>query len=159
MLIDNIALLTNYLTSYTFFFLVAAIVLFILYLRGYRKFARVSFLTIVITSITVTILKILIAAPRPAEAIIELSSYAFPSGHAAMSASVACLLIWILFEKQKTVFYRIFVTPGIVLIAGWITYTRLILTVHTLDQILAGTVIGILVFFGVLMTESKIFKK
>jgi len=159
MLIDNIALLTNYLTSYIFFFLAAAIILSLLYLRGYRKFVRVSFLTIAVTSITVTILKILIAVPRPVEALVELSSYAFPSGHAAMSASVSCLLIWILFEKQKNVFYRTLFTAGIVLIAGWITYTRLILTVHTLDQILVGTVIGILVFFGVLAIESKIFEK
>lgn len=96
--------------------------------------------------------KLLIGRPRPqiTEHIINqpIATYAFPSGHAALSFVMATIL-----AKKHPELGKYFYT-----IAGLIAISRVYLGVHYTTDILAGAVLGIIVGLGVLRYEDKLLQ-
>lgn len=99
-------------------------------------------LTGTICFITVKILKIIFKRIRPIEHIyndnvVPMDRYSFPSGHAAASFSLSIILIY--FFPHLTILF--------ILIAVFISISRVYLLFHYLIDILAGAILGIFTGF------------
>lgn len=90
--------------------------------------------------------------PRPIESLIEVTGYAFPSGHAAGSAFLALVVAFLVRKQSKPV--RYLVVALAVLIALLVGMSRVMYQVHTPFQVLAGFGIG-LAFAGLFMWVSS----
>lgn len=89
------------------------------------------------------LLKQLFVLPRPDYSLLLLGSYGFPSTHATVATALLVSLIWLIFHKlpkQKTA--RL--VSLILVFTGWgiIGASRLLLGVHTLDDVMAGIIVG-----------------
>lgn len=107
--------------------------------------------------LTVQLLKNLFQVPRPPEGIIEASGYAMPSGHAAGSIFLAIVVIFLLRKLPLPLNY--FVAAIAIALAFLISGSRIVLKVHTLEQVLVGTAIGLLftiIFIKLSKPTSKI---
>lgn len=98
--------------------------------------------SLLLTTGAVAILKVVFAHERPLEALVVVDSYAFPSGHAASSTAVGLLLIWILWNTIRSVRMRVAYSVCIAACAGAISYSRVVIGVHTPSDVIAGMVLG-----------------
>jgi membrane-associated phospholipid phosphatase len=87
------------------------------------------------------ILKLAFQRPRPELAYVHLETYSFPSGHAAGSAAVYALLLYLL-ARYARVRWLVLAAPAYVLLVATIGFSRLYLEVHYLSDVLAGTALG-----------------
>lgn len=110
--------------------------------------------TLLGTGVSVYLLKILVARPRPGGSIPSIieSSYSFPSGHAAGSMALYGFIAFLLFRAYPRHKKLIgVVVAGIILSIG---FSRLYLGVHFLSDVLAGYVLGGLwLFIGIKITK------
>ena len=134
-------------------FVVAVAVLIFAFVRRKRAAdAVVLFLSALGLMLSVQLLKVTLQIPRPPEALIEVSGYGMPSGHAAGSAFLAVLIIYLSRRLHLPVFYSV---AGLVLLLSvLISASRIYYQVHTLPQVLAGVLLGI-VFACIYIYVSK----
>lgn len=99
------------------------------------------------------VLKLIIARPRPAiSALVQESSYSFPSGHAlSNTAFYLLLLMW----APKNRFNQIFCITMIVVMS----FSRVYLGVHWTSDVLAGISLGILVVEAVYWLTKRRLKQ
>lgn len=125
-----------------------AIIILWLLLHGQHE---TSFILLCITlglTTTVTLLKKVFKVPRPTSATLTLSSYSFPSGHAACATFLAMVLVILARNLTPLLWYLIVFICS--LTAFSISYSRLLLKVHTLFQVSVGVSLGLL--FGWVFT-------
>lgn len=157
LLFQQIALAIHHYTPTHMLWAFAALTILLLLTRKRRYEALVFALALLAITASVWFAKLLFAVPRPEDALVVLTSYAFPSGHAASGAFLMVMLLWL---------YRRFIpnppTPqriGIVfLLAGFaflLGYSRIIIGVHTPLQVLAGFALGAIVPLCVLCTAAR----
>jgi undecaprenyl-diphosphatase len=111
-----------------------------------RKQAREAVWLVVATAgmaIVVITLKEYFAVPRPDEALVALDSYAFPSGHSTSVTFLAVVLGWYI-RRVWSVSYRLLL-PALAALCLIVGYSRLYLQVHTLEQVLVGIALGLLI--------------
>jgi undecaprenyl-diphosphatase len=90
---------------------------------------------------TVVMAKEYFKVARPTNSLIEVSGYAFPSGHAAgitFLATIVSFLSW-----RFSSYYRYVVLTLCILTVGVVTYSRIALHVHTWFQVIAGIGFGL----------------
>ena len=127
---------------WVFCLIVAAI---LLYFRKYHDSLTLLFAVTATTGL-VLIMKFGFAIPRPEDALIELSSYAFPSGHAAAGMFIATICTWLLLKFTSKKSALLFLGITLLFLFGFILgLSRMLINVHTLPQVLAGFSIGIAV--------------
>lgn len=110
-----------------------------------RKYVREGLWLVVATvgmAIMVMLLKEYFAVPRPAEALILLDTYAFPSGHATSVTFLAAVLSWYGYRVWNISYWILL--PGLTTLCLVVGYSRLYLQVHTLEQVLAGVLLGLI---------------
>lgn len=90
---------------------------------------------------SVWILKLVFAVSRPADALVQASGYAFPSGHASGVMFMAIVLEWY-FRVVLQVRQLFLLRTALVLFVLAVGYSRLYLQVHTTEQVLAGFFVG-----------------
>jgi len=100
-----------------------------------------------LTFILVDFLKNIFRVPRPENALIKLNDYAFPSGHASVSFSIAIVLVYIIIKSCLKRDNKFLMSVVVFCGAGYIAYTRLLLQVHTVDQILIGSLVASIIIF------------
>lgn len=122
--------------------------------RNIRAAVSVA-LTVALASGISTIVKLLVARPRPADGIVAARSFSFPSGHATTAAAITVALL-IAFPH---VWSRVVASTWIVLMA----VSRNYLLVHWLSDVIAGAVLGasvaLLVPTIVRAVEARFLKK
>jgi len=113
--------------------------------QGQRKQGIALLIILGVSSLSVGLLKLLILRPRPFEAIatakvldIEFDS-GFPSGHAANSAAAAGMLG----KYYRHIRYPLYA------LAALIAFSRIYVGVHYPSDVIAGSVIGIAVYYFV----------
>ncbi len=79
---------------------------------------------------------------RPANSLIDVSGYAFPSGHAAGVVFLATIISFLSWRLSS--YYRYMILTACILIAAVVTYSRIVLHVHTWFQVLAGICFGMM---------------
>jgi len=134
----------------------------ILMFVSYRK-ALIMGSSYVITSISAQIIKFLFDAPRPklyfghqldhahfVKGVEILSQHSFPSGHTTTAFSAAVLLSY--WSKNKGW------APVFLLLAILVGYSRMYLSEHFFEDVLAGSVIGfVLTLFWFYWLDSRSF--
>lgn len=91
---------------------------------------------------TVIVAKEYFKVARPTNSLIEVSGYAFPSGHAAgivFLATIVSFLSW-----RLSSYYRYAVLTACIITVGVVAYSRIALHVHTWFQVLTGIGFGLL---------------
>lgn len=87
------------------------------------------------------LLKLLFQRPRPELAYVHLETYSFPSGHAAGSAAIYALVLYLLARHARTR-WQVTAAAGYVVVVTVVGFSRLYLEVHYLSDVLAGTALG-----------------
>ncbi|HRY31195.1 MAG TPA: phosphatase PAP2 family protein [Candidatus Paceibacterota bacterium] len=116
-----------------------------LWLMAKKRFPalKVFALSTLLTSILTLLIKDVTKISRPADALIGLNDYAFPSGHTAIGFFLLTFLANYIWRSNKSRLFKSTATLILTLAILAIVASRLILRVHTLTQILAGAVLGI----------------
>jgi undecaprenyl-diphosphatase len=122
--------------------IVSAILVCILLYKKKKKDAVVLSTALIATTAAVWAMKLIFAVPRPEDALVVLTSYAFPSGHAASGAFLAIMLSWLYGKEKKLTPLRALMMFNFVLLGSLLGYSRLLIGVHTPSQILAGFLLG-----------------
>jgi membrane-associated phospholipid phosphatase len=149
-LLDEFFKFVNYFDTDFFYFLLIPVIWI-----GYnRKLGVKLYFILMISALVNDQLKNIFMVPRPSQidpslGLIQLSSYSFPSG--AAQSAVLIPLIFINHFKEKK--WPIFVGICYFLI---ISFSRMYLGVHFLSDILAGWIIGFLLFLLYLYVFPKV---
>lgn len=122
-------------------FLIAtlAIIMAFLFTKNARN-AVALFATSAGVILVVNLLKEVIAVPRPENALIEVTGYAFPSGHSAGAMFLALVVAFL--SRKLSSPLRLAVVTACVLSALAIGASRISLQVHTFPQVMAGFAVG-----------------
>lgn len=96
------------------------------------------------TGLTVFLIKLTIARPRPVPApnAATEDSFAFPSGHSAHSAAVYLMLAFLLSKLLRGQWARVSAVLGAVLLVLITGFSRLVLGVHSPSDVVAGWLLG-----------------
>lgn len=100
--------------------------------------------SLLIANVTTLILKSYFQIPRPSglsESVILASEYSFPSGHAATIFAITSSLSFYYRNKNTSV--------ALLFFAAAVAYTRLVLGVHRLEDVLVGSLIGMIIGYCV----------
>lgn len=126
------------------------------YARKYHDAVTIMYALFATTG-TVAILKIIIASPRPEDALVSLSTFAFPSGHAASAMFLACILSWLLWEhlRKRGLLLWGALSAIFFAIALLVGYSRILIGVHTYVQVIAGFAIGLLLPAAVIVLRGR----
>lgn len=137
--------------------IVVLICLVLLLLKPTRlKFGIPVSITVVVSSILNTLLKILFTRPRPdILRLIPISDYSFPSGHAMINASLYTMIIILIFRYVDNKYLKIILSTVSLLLVIFIGYSRVYLGVHYAGDILGGWLLG----FTVAISTYLIYKK
>ena len=101
-----------------------------------------------------TIIKIIIARPRPINMLVGAHGNSFPSGHATMSTIFFSLLIYLFKDKIKNKITRIVFILSNITIFLLIGISRIYLSVHWFSDVIAGFSLGLFwITFSVLIFE------
>ncbi len=117
-----------------------------------QRFVRFLLIQIVLASsisyMAVTGMKLLFAEPRPCEFTGSCpDTFSFPSRHAGVAFAIATVLV--LYLRRK-----IYGVLGFVA-AALVGYSRIAIGVHTINDVLGGFVVGVIVGIGVYYFERK----
>jgi undecaprenyl-diphosphatase len=138
---DSLLFVTTVLASTeSFVFVLALLSLYVALKRSVAEGLFVAGSTAILLA-SVWLLKLFYAVPRPTDALVQASGYAFPSGHASGVMFMAIVLEWyfrVVLQVKQLLLVRII----LVLFVLAVGYSRIYLQVHTLDQVLAGFVVG-----------------
>jgi len=156
--LSEFGLLVHYVTPPYIFWIIACVCIGVLIYADKMYKAALFSIALCATIFTVVVLKMVFAIPRPPQALVELTSYSFPSAHAAASMFLATMGTW-LFSFQKAKEKRWHVYAGgifLFLVASLIGISRIVIGVHTPMQVLAGFAVGVLVPLLVLWIAQKV---
>lgn len=124
----------------------ALLVLAILIYRKKWFYAAVLLVSSSLGAIAYTWIKVLIHRPRPSNALIQMSDFSFPSGHATMSIILFALIAYAFRDDFKNkIFRKLFVTASI-LIFSVISFSRIYFNVHWVSDVIGGLALGTFIF-------------
>ena len=112
-----------------------------------------------LSGIVVFITKILVARPRPLEALIKIpSSYSFPSGHTLTSLIFYMTLFYLMTEKSNKL---IRITFGLLFcfLIVVVAFSRVCLGVHFFSDVVAGFILGMPCLLCCINIIEKNFKE
>ena len=113
------------------------------------NFVKASYIIVKSTALTallVVSIKEIVKAPRPENMLIIETGYAFPSGHAALAFSffVAIAYCLYVFKQIKSGWF-------LLIIAALVATSRVVLHVHSLKDVVVGSLLGALSVIVVIM--------
>lgn len=149
----------TFLGSTTFLFPVYAVVILFLFFRKRWEDAIHVTLLVLITTLSIDILKAVFARQRPDLPLIrELSDYSFPSGHAVQSFVFCCVMVWLLWKTSLHKWLKTVASILLVLLAITIAISRIVLRYHYASDVLAGICVAlawVLLYFFVAAKWKK----
>jgi undecaprenyl-diphosphatase len=135
---------------------VAGLITAILYARRGLAHAAAFLASALALMLTVIALKAVFAIARPDGGLIEVTGYAFPSGHAAGSAFLALALCHLARKANRAVRYGIYAAAF--LFAILVGTSRIVYMVHTPFQVLGGFLLGALFALAFARIDARIGK-
>ncbi len=158
--------ITHFMRFITFYgnhsFLVPANLLMIVVLLYYKqkKWATANTIAALAGVGLMSMLKKILARPRPSHPLVEgISNFSFPSGHAMMSLLFYGMLILLCLQFLNNKAYKtvaIFLLVTIILLIG---FSRLWLRVHFITDVLAGYAIGLCWLSISMLLSEKIWSR
>ncbi|KKW09711.1 MAG: hypothetical protein UY47_C0006G0002 [Parcubacteria group bacterium GW2011_GWB1_49_7] len=124
------------------------------------------FLTaLIVTVVSLTILKNVFQISRPVSDIYAADGWSFPSGHATLATSFFFLLPYIFFGKMKSLRSKTILIIGSIVGTLLICFSRLYLGAHWTLDILAGIALGLIsvsltiLLFNIFLEENRSLRK
>ncbi|VVB74449.1 PAP2 superfamily protein [Candidatus Tiddalikarchaeum anstoanum] len=123
--------------------IIASIIVLIFLIRN-REYTSTTLFSIGLLGglVIETVIKQLIARPRPFDMLISEASFGFPSAHSTMALLFFSLIIIIFGKRIKDAKLRAFFTALNVLLILMVCLNRLYLNVHWLSDVIGGLLIG-----------------
>lgn len=110
--------------------------------RKYEVLVFTVSLTLTMTAVVLT--KVVFAVPRPLQALVEVQSYAFPSGHAASGMFLAFMCTWLYtVRSHRRPLHAVVFGSTVFALALLLGLSRIGIGVHTPLQVIGGFLIGI----------------
>lgn len=141
-LIAKLFVILSIITEPSVLVILGFILSFILYRNGNKKRSLIVIISLLFGAFSEVILKALIHQPRPIDALIQESSYSFPSGHATLSCIFFLLIIYTLKHNWSRATRATLTSLSIFLIL-LIGFSRIYLNMHWLSDVIAGYALGI----------------
>ncbi len=116
-------------------------------------------INLVVISLINNLLKVLIKRDRPYLAMINESSYSFPSGHTMAATFFYGYLIYIVYKSKHSKRVKISFITSFSLIATLIIFSRLYLGVHYPSDVLVGFLISLTYLLVVINYKGKKLNK
>lgn len=129
-----------------------------------KKLAFFLLLTFATASVINHILKAIIGRPRPFDANEGIFNYgnedgfSFPSGHSLCSGIFATFLVYHLFQTTKNGWTRALGTIAYSMFAMLIAFSRMVLGVHYLTDVIAGIILGIIFAIAGIFVYNVVMK-
>lgn len=156
----NFALGIHNYTHPISFIIVCLIITGVLVYLNKKSEAVIFFLSFGITASSVVILKYFVAAPRPADALIDAGGYAFPSNHSSLSMFLAITVTWLLFYHSKLPKIVVGMISTLLFLSSVIIgLSRLTLHVHTPIQVIAGFILGMIIPIIAIISMRRLLNK
>ena|SRR3989344_3941026 len=132
----------------------AVLLLFLIYRKRYKK---VLFFVFVLGggAVIESLVKNIVHRARPLGALVDVSRYSFPSGHALKAVLFFALLIYLFLRNFKHDFSKyvfVFVCSVLILLIG---FSRIYLHVHWTSDVLGGWLLGVAWFFFSVFVHEK----
>lgn len=140
------------------------LVFFIIIFVKNRKLSYVFAITFALSSLVNAGLKLIIARPRPFETYSFISNlddadgFSMPSGHSLCAGLFATFLVYHLWTQRKDISSRIFGTICLSLFPVIIGFSRMILGVHYLTDIISGIFLGIMFAIVAIWVYNRVEK-
>ena len=129
-----------------------ALIAVLLIMRRRYYDAALFVAAMILSVLSLSVLKNTFQIVRPASPIYEANGWSFPSGHATIATAFFFMLAYSFFEKMKTLESKTILILGSIFGAALIYFSRLYLGAHWTLDILAGIALGLLsVSFTVLI--------
>ena len=141
-------------------FLIAFIIIFI---RN-RKLSYWLAITFAVGSVINFALKMIIARPRPFDTYSFISNldgedgFSMPSGHSLCSGMFATFLIYHLWQHKKDILTRTLGTICLSFFSMLIGFSRMILGVHYLTDVIVGIIVGIMFAIVAIWVYNRVEK-
>ena len=114
--------------------------------------------TVAGATLTTTIIKIVIARPRPASgALVDALGYAFPSGHSTTGAAAWLAVAVVVASMTRATALRVLIGTVAAVVVVLIGVSRVYLGVHAPTDVLGGWAIGTLWVVGGLIAARHLF--
>ena len=153
----GIALILHWFENpYAFGALVACAALLLSMLK--RSYGLSFFVTVALTFALTHSIKSLYKIARPDDALVIANGYRFPSMHASIAAAILTSLAWHWYFKTTQRLLRIGIVAGTSALIVFIGWTRILLQVHEVIDVLAGVALGVSIslIFHYLMRRYKL---
>ena len=136
---------------------VAFCLLFWLHKKPYHLMQFI--ITLAIGSLVVYLIKIFIARPRPIGALVDLSGYSFPSGHATIATLFCFMIVFAYKDHFKNYILKFLFILFFIITALAISFSRIYLSVHYLSDVVVGILLGLLISSISVFIFENFFKK
>lgn len=149
-------------------FVLACVALFLsvlLITKGHVYDAMLFLVALIVTVVSLTILKNVFQISRPASGLLQVDGWSFPSGHATVATAFFFLLSHAFWGRVKSTAGKSALILGSVLGTLVICFSRLYLGAHWTLDILAGVALGLLsvsftiLVFNVFIADKRSFRK
>ncbi len=120
--------------------------------------------SITISFVALIVLKDIFQLARPDAALIGVSGWSFPSGHAAVATAFFFTTAYAFFDWTKSALSKTLLVSGCIVGGGLISFSRLYLGAHWSLDILAGIALGFLsvsfvaLVFSIFLEERSFFR-
>ncbi len=158
--------LTTFMVTFTkianpfLFSSIAVVIAVVLILKRDSYDAALFLACLIVTVVSLTMLKNVLQITRPVSDIYDVAGWSFPSGHTTMATSFFFLLSYIFFGKARSVKGKSLLIAGSSLGIVLACFSRLYLGAHWALDILAGIALGMLsVSFTILMFNLLLGEK
>ncbi len=138
---------TLFADPFIFAFVIVLCTLCVYHIKKSYGFA--FFLSLALTFASVHIIKSLYKIARPGDALVALSSYRFPSMHTAIATTALTSLAWYFCMRTTSVKGRGVIILLASSVAVFIGYTRIILGVHKISDVVVGMLLGFCISLGI----------
>ncbi len=120
----------------------AVVMVILVYLKWYRDL-WLYLVTVIGSATAFMIIKLIVGRLRPGLEVIEVSGYAFPSGHATMASAMSAALYFILVKRVESVILKTVLLLACITWPLMIAASRVYLDVHWLSDVIAGLGLGL----------------
>ena len=145
-------------------FLGLAIVSVVIFVKN-KKLCIALLITFTVASIINHFLKAIIGRIRPFDAYTDIinygneDGYSMPSGHSLCAGIYATFLVYTLFKYNKNTWTRILGTLAYGSLTFLIVFSRMVLGVHYISDIIAGLSLGIIFAIFAIIVYNVVMKK
>lgn len=157
-LVDTIMIRIDRIFDFWLIWLIGLAIIVYLYRKKLMYYLTVFVSSMLSALFFFPFIKMIIQRARPAEALIPLNDYSFPSGHATVSI-VVCLLIWYVLQpdiknKYGKIGFLILMIAATLLIGT----SRIVLHVHRFTDVIGGFLLGFVILATNILVRKILFR-